>query len=115
MHSKNTDIQYRKRIGKKAKYYGIGYLVNKIKHKSIKYNTECIDTCYIPDFTSSNKCSECGHINVNRLKLSNRVFVCEKCDYSDDRDYNAAVNCYNYMMEYFGFKKIQNKALYMCV
>jgi len=40
---------------------------------------------------SSKTCSWCGWIDED-LQLSDRIFVCEECEYIVDRDYNAAIN-----------------------
>lgn len=42
-------------------------------------------------------CSNCGHKN-KKLLLSQRYLHCEKCNTIIDRDKNAAVNCYNYLV-----------------
>lgn len=40
---------------------------------------------------TSKICNKCGHIN-NNLSLNDRTFICNKCDYEEDRDINAAKN-----------------------
>jgi putative transposase len=40
---------------------------------------------------SSKMCSQCGWIDED-LSLADRVFVCEDCGSTLDRDYNAALN-----------------------
>ena len=42
-------------------------------------------------YPSSKKCSRCGSIKKN-LKLSDRVYVCDKCGLVIDRDFNASIN-----------------------
>ena len=42
-------------------------------------------------FPSSKTCSHCGHIHKG-LKLRDRTFVCSNCEFSSDRDWNAAIN-----------------------
>jgi putative transposase len=42
-------------------------------------------------FPSSKTCSACGDINKT-LTLTDRVFVCENCGHTLDRDLNAAIN-----------------------
>ncbi|MFB8229970.1 RNA-guided endonuclease InsQ/TnpB family protein [Cellulosimicrobium sp. NPDC055967] len=42
-------------------------------------------------FASSKTCSACGNVNQT-LTLADRVFVCEHCGHTTDRDLNAAVN-----------------------
>ncbi|XWK91545.1 MAG: RNA-guided endonuclease TnpB family protein [Phormidium sp.] len=44
-------------------------------------------------FPSSKSCSCCGHIQ--EMKLSDRVFDCQKCDLVMDRDLNASLNLEN--------------------
>ncbi|WP_203652063.1 RNA-guided endonuclease InsQ/TnpB family protein, partial [Secundilactobacillus yichangensis] len=40
---------------------------------------------------TSKVCHQCGHKKVD-LKLQNRVYECPNCDYTEDRDINAALN-----------------------
>ena len=42
-------------------------------------------------YPSSKTCSCCGWVNEH-LKLSDRVFICEECGVSLDRDLNASLN-----------------------
>ena len=42
-------------------------------------------------FPSSKKCSCCGNVK-KKLKLSERIYKCEKCGYIEDRDINASKN-----------------------
>ncbi|MEM7727505.1 MAG: RNA-guided endonuclease TnpB family protein, partial [Cyanobacteria bacterium P01_A01_bin.45] len=42
-------------------------------------------------FPSSKTCSNCGH-KKEVLSLSERVFDCENCNFTIDRDLNAAMN-----------------------
>jgi putative transposase len=42
-------------------------------------------------FPSSKTCSNCGH-KKETLSLSERVFECESCNFTIDRDLNAAIN-----------------------
>ena len=41
-------------------------------------------------------CYKCNHINPH-LPLTQRVFKCEKCGYTIDRDMNASKNCYDFI------------------
>ena len=52
-------------------------------------------------FPSTKTCSCCGAYN-SRIELSNREFNCEYCEVSIDRDFNAATNLYNYLIEKIG-------------
>ena len=61
--------------------------------RQIKYKAEIrgIQVIEVPTFYPSSKtCSCCGHIKKD-LKLSDRIFKCD-CGYSEDRDFNAALN-----------------------
>jgi putative transposase len=42
-------------------------------------------------FPSSKICSGCGNVKL-RLRLSERIFSCDACEMSIDRDLNAAIN-----------------------
>ena len=42
-------------------------------------------------YASSKKCSHCGNVKKD-LKLSERVYICDKCGIVIDRDLNAALN-----------------------
>ena len=42
-------------------------------------------------FPSSKTCSSCGAVKT-KLSLKERVYACEHCDYTEDRDVNAARN-----------------------
>jgi putative transposase len=44
-------------------------------------------------FPSSKMCSKCGYIQA--MKLSDRVFSCQECNHTLDRDENAAINLKN--------------------
>lgn len=46
-------------------------------------------------YPSSKRCSKCGFIKKN-LDISERTYVCEKCGFVIDRDYNAALNLSQY-------------------
>lgn len=44
---------------------------------------------------SSKICSNCGNIK-KELRLSDRIYNCDKCNYSEDRDINASINIKNF-------------------
>ena len=46
-------------------------------------------------YPSSKMCSCCGNIKKD-LKLKDRIYNCEQCGLSIDRDYNASINLANY-------------------
>ena len=61
----------------------------KLEYKSKFYDNKIVlvDTWY----ASSKICHCCGN-KKKSLKLSDRVYVCDKCGYIQDRDLNAALN-----------------------
>lgn len=70
-----------------------GEFVRQMKYKCEWNNIEFIQADrYYP---SSKTCSNCGHIHKN-LKLKDRTFVCPKCGFTIDRDYQAALNLQRY-------------------
>ncbi len=64
-------------------------ILTKLKRKAqiigIEFRT--VDRFY----PSSKTCHTCGHTNKG-LKLKDRVYICPKCGYTEDRDFNAALN-----------------------
>lgn len=42
-------------------------------------------------YLSSKTCHACGYIHKG-LKLKDRVYICPKCGYREDRDFNASLN-----------------------
>jgi putative transposase len=44
---------------------------------------------------TSQTCSCCGHVLIDKLTLNNRIFKCESCGHEEDRDINAAKNILN--------------------
>ncbi len=45
----------------------------------------------VKPMNTSKRCSNCGYI-IRDLRLSDRLFVCPKCGWEADRDYNASLN-----------------------
>ena len=50
-------------------------------------------------FPSSKKCSRCGN-KKSELKLSDRIYKCNECGLTIDRDLNAAINLKQYAFNY---------------
>lgn len=66
--------------------------------RQMKYKCEWrgIEFVQVPRFFPSSKtCHSCGHIKKD-LKLKDRVYICPECGYTEDRDYNAALNLMSY-------------------
>ena len=64
-------------------------LLTKLKHKAeiIGIEVHIVDRFY----PSSKTCHVCGHIHKG-LKLTDRVYICPECGYTEDRDFNASLN-----------------------
>ena len=60
-------------------------LINKCKECNIELRI--VDRWY----PSSKLCHNCGHIKKD-LKLSDRIYKCLECGYTEDRDINASLN-----------------------
>ena len=100
------DLDVKEMIGKEtraSKYISKGIqqnpfrkLLKKLEERCNKYGITIkkVDK-YFP---SSKKCSNCGNIK-NSLKLSDRVYICDKCGLVINRDYNAAINIKKYALE----------------
>lgn len=43
----------------------------------------------VPPYYTSLECSNCGHIEKGN-RLSQELFVCQRCGYTDNADYNAS-------------------------
>lgn len=64
-----------------------------IMYKCQKYGIELVE---VPTFYPSSKtCSCCGNVKLD-LKLSDRIYKCDKCGLVIDRDFNASINLANY-------------------
>jgi putative transposase len=68
---------------------GFGMFRSLLQNKCKMYGKELVVVDRF--FPSSKTCSKCGH-KKEELKLSERTFVCENCNFEIDRDLNAAIN-----------------------
>lgn len=69
--------------------------------RQMKYKSEWngIEFIQVDRFYPSSKtCSCCGNIKRN-LKLSDRIYICDICGLTIDRDYNAAINLSKYVVQ----------------
>ena len=73
-----------------------------LEYKAEKYDCEIITADRW--FPSSQICSCCGNVlqGKDKIKLSQRVYYCHKCNNKIDRDYNAAANLKLYGMRFIG-------------
>lgn len=71
-----------------------------------KIKTKCEKTGKIflqveKNFPSSQICSICGNKNLEYKNLSKRIYECEKCKNTQDRDLNASINIMNKGLEIY--------------
>ena len=78
-----------KHLAKAVAAQRFNLILTKLKRKAqiigIEFRT--VDRFY----PSSKTCHTCGHTNKG-LKLKDRVYICPKCGYTENRDFNAALN-----------------------
>jgi putative transposase len=72
---------------------GLGNFRRMLTYKAEAYDVELI----VADrwFPSSKMCRFCSVLHKS-LTLSDRVFVCDSCGHTEDRDTHAAINLFNY-------------------
>ena len=74
----------------RTRFYDVAFheLRETIKYQIEKYGKEIR---FVDPAFSSKTCVRCGYVK-NDLTLADRVFVCPKCGWVADRDYNASLN-----------------------
>ncbi len=82
-----------KHLSKAIKDQKLAEFIRFITYKCAKYRIELVQTDKW--FPSSKTCSCCGY-KKEKLYLSERVFHCENCGRSMDRNWNAARNLAQY-------------------
>ena len=70
-----------------------GKILEKIKEKCKFYDIELLQANRY--YASSKICSLCKNKKID-LRLSDRIYRCDKCGLIIDRDLNAAINLANY-------------------
>jgi putative transposase len=78
-----------RRFGKKIADLGFADFVKILEYVAKKYNKQVIKIDRW--FPSSKICSNCGNIN-KELQLRERMWICDKCGTTHNRDYNASIN-----------------------
>ena len=88
-----TNMLKNKHLSKAISEQNFYRFISFIEYKCKLYGIELerVPTLY----PSSKKCSHCGAIKKD-LKLSDRIYHCECCGLTIDRDYNASLNLANY-------------------
>ena len=89
------NIRVKQLVGKslrrlRMRLYDVAFheLKDIIRYQMEKYGKKL--TLVNPAYTSMT-CAKCGHVKKD-LTLADRVFVCPKCGWVADRDYNASLN-----------------------
>jgi putative transposase len=83
--NENHIVELSKHIQDSKFYYFKEHLMNKCKYYNIPVH---LANKY---FASSKKCSNCDNIKKD-LTLNDRIYICDKCGFTIDRDLNAARN-----------------------
>lgn len=90
---KVSNMMKNRHLAKAIQQQGFYTFINQMKYKCAFCGIEFIQ---VPTFYPSSKtCSCCGNIKKN-LKLSDRIYKCDKCGFVVDRDKNATYNLANY-------------------
>ena len=64
-------------------------------YQSTKF-TNCVVEFVAKGTPTTQTCSKCGHKQEKKLELKDRTFKCEHCGFTIDRDFNSAINTFNY-------------------
>ena len=93
LEDKNTSYTLHGYI-RESKFYKFRiHLTNKCKEYGIKLRL--VDQYY----PSTKLCSDCG--SIKDMELSDRIYECDECGMTMDRDENAAINIYNCKSDYY--------------
>ena len=86
---KVTHLLKNRKLAKALSDSALGGFLSKLKSKAEVLGIPVIEAPHF--FASSKTCSSCGYVK-DEISLSKRVFHCEFCYTSIDRDQNAAIN-----------------------
>lgn len=93
----NIDSGYPTKLRKSANHSmfnkSMFIFTQRLIHMCIKYGTNYFKP--LDHLKTTNTCSSCGNVNIRSLLIDERIFRCECCEYVEDRDVNASINCYN--------------------
>lgn len=81
-------MKFNSKLARSLYNLSYGKMMMKLKEKSEEYNVNLIVR---PEYYTSKTCTRCGNIKQG-LKLSDRIYECERCKLVIDRDINAARN-----------------------
>ena len=86
---KVTSMLKNRKIAKALSDSALGGFLAVLKKKADARGVEIVRAPHF--FASSKTCSYCGD-KKDDLKLADRVYRCDACGYTEDRDVNAAIN-----------------------
>jgi putative transposase len=84
------------KLGKSVSDLGFGTFRERLRQKAIEVGKEIIKIDKW--FPSSKLCSNCGN-KYSELKLKERIWTCDNCNITHDRDINAAINLKNKFLQ----------------
>ena len=86
---KVTNMLKNRKLAKALSDSAIGGFLSMLKTKAERAGVQIVQA---PQFFASSKtCASCGH-KKEHLSLADRMYKCEACGYTQDRDTNAAIN-----------------------
>lgn len=94
-----TGLQKNKHLSHAIKVQNLGMFIRCMQYKCEKVSIPFFQVDRF--FPSSKKCALCGAIKTD-LKLSDRRYHCSNCGYTEDRDFNAAINLMNEFSHFQG-------------
>jgi putative transposase len=68
----------------------VGRFVGFLEYKAKKYGKDLIK---VNEYNTTKTCSNCG--NIQDMTLDDRVYICKKCNFTFDRDFNSSINILN--------------------
>ena len=109
----DLNIEGMKRMwGKKISDLSHASFITKLKYIATKYGTIIQEVGRF--YPSSKTCSCCGHVK-KELKLSERIYVCESCNHTEDRDINASNNILSEGIRLYESVNKTSKANHVCI
>ena len=91
--TKDKDINYKKRLFNVRLFKFYNFFLNKIKITSGK------NRIITNSFYNSQKCFKCNHKDENN-RLSQSTFICIKCGFNLNRDYNRTLNIFKKSLKF---------------
>jgi putative transposase len=84
------NLMANRRLARHIADVGWGLVLDQLKYKT-SWSSGSVLMAADRYYPSSKTCSACGAVKA-KLRLAERVFVCDACEHTQDRDLNAALN-----------------------